>query len=482
MNVSASSPLMIMSGAAILALLLGAMPWRSVSRVWPTVVAVLGIGAAGIVSITLWGDRQTSYNGNLYVDRFSLLITAIVLIAALATVMLSWREPGAVDRRGEYAGLILLSTTGMMLVAGAGNLIVLFIGIELLSVSLYILCALETWRERSLESGLKYLIVGAVGSAFLLYGLSFLYGSMGSTSLAEIGAQLRGAGSITDEPFLAVAMALIIVGLGFKASAVPFHMWTPDVYQGAPTPVTAFMATATKAAAFAAFLRIFAGTLPDLLDQWQLVVGVLAGATIIIGNVAALLQTNLKRMLAYSGVAQAGYLLIGVAAGGVRGTEAVLYYLIAYLAMTLAAFAIVLVREREVDEGDELAAFTGWGRSRPVLGGVMTLAMLSLAGFPPLSGFVGKFLLFGSAVEADLTWLAIVGAVGSMISLGYYLRVTTVLWLTEPDVHGARKHLRVPASVGTVAVFFGVAIIGLALSASLVLDLCRGAAEALLAP
>ncbi|MEW6581299.1 MAG: NADH-quinone oxidoreductase subunit N [Actinomycetota bacterium] len=481
MNVAASTPIIIMSGASVLALVFGVLPWRTVSRVWPSLAAVAGIGAAGGMSIALWGDRQTAYAGNLYADRFAMLVNVIVLLAALATIALSWREPGAVDRRGEYAALILLSTTGMMMVAGAGNLIVLFLGVELLSVALYVLCAMEAWRERSLESGLKYLIVGAVGSAFLLYGLAFLYGATGSTSLAEIGERLF-ASSLTDEPFLAVAVALIVAGLGFKASAVPFHMWTPDVYEGAPTPVTAFMATATKAAAFAAFLRLFAGTLPDLLPDWQVAIGVIAGATMIIGNVAALLQTNLKRMLAYSGVAQAGYLLIGVAAGGLRGAEAVLYYLIAYLVMTVAAFAVVLVREREVADGDELTAFTGFGRARPLLGGVMTVAMLSLAGFPPLSGFVGKFLLFSSAVEADLVWLAILGAVGSMISLGYYLRVATVLWLTEPDAAGSRKVLRVPASVGSVAVTSGVAVIGLAVSASLVLDVCRGAAEALLAP
>jgi NADH-quinone oxidoreductase subunit N len=480
-NVVASTPLLIVSGAALAALAVGIVPWRRVARVGPSLVAVAGIGAAGGMSAALWGDRQVAYAGNLYADRFSLLINLVVLAAALAAIALAWREPAAVDRRGEVAGLLLFSTAGMMLVAGAGNLIVIFLGVELLSVALYVLCALEVWRQRSLESGMKYLIVGAVGSAVLLYGLTFLYGTTGSTELRHIGSVLAGA-SLADEPLVGLAMALVIVGLGFKASAVPFHMWTPDVYEGAPTTVTTFMATATKAAALAAFLRIFSGTMPDLVPDWQTAVAVVAGATVIVGNVAALLQSNLKRLLAYSAVAQAGYLLIGVAAGSLRGAEAVLYYLIAYLAMTLAAFAIVVVREREVEYGDHVSAYTGYGRRRPVLGAVMTLSMLSLAGFPPLSGFIGKFLLFGSAVEADLTWLAIVGAVGSVISLGYYLRVATVLWLTEPDAAGGRTHLRVPASVGSVALVSGTAIIGLALAASLVLDVCRGAAEALLAP
>ena len=481
MNVSASTPILILTGAAVLALMAGLLPWRRLAVSGPTLIAVAGIGAAGGMSIALWGDRQTSYSGNVYADRFAMLVNVIVLLAALATVMLSWREPATVDRRAEYAGLILLSTVGMMLVAGAGNLIVLFLGIELLSVALYVLCALEVWRERSLESGLKYLIVGAVGSAMFLYGLTFLYGATGATDLAEVGAALAST-PLVDEPLVVVAMALAIVGLGFKASAVPFHMWTPDVYEGAPTPVTAFMSTATKAAAFAAFLRLFAGTLPSLLPDWQIAIAVVAGATMIVGNVAALLQDNLKRMLAYSGVAQAGYLLIGVAAGGVRGAEAVLYYLLAYLVMTLAAFAVVIVREREVAGGDTIGALRGYGRSRPLVGTVMTLSMLSLAGMPPLAGFVGKYVLFSAAIEADLTWLAIIGAVGSMVSLGYYLRVAGVMWLTEPDAEGARSHLRLPAPVGAVGVTCAVAVIGLALSASLVLDVCRGAAEALLAP
>jgi NADH-quinone oxidoreductase subunit N len=480
-NTSASTPILILSGTAVVALILGVLPWRRVARVGPTFVGVAGVLATFFMSVALWGDRQTAYSGNLYSDRFAHLVNAIVLIAALATLMLSWREPGAVARRAEYVGLVLLSAVGMMLVAGAGNLIVIFLGVELLSVALYVLCALEVWRERSLESGLKYLIVGAVGSAILLYGLTFLYGSTGATDLADVGGKLAGF-SFADEPLVAVAMALVVAGLGFKASAVPFHMWTPDVYEGAPTPVTAFMATATKAAAFAAFLRIFAGTLPDLVLDWQIAIAVIAGATVIVGNVAALLQRSLKRLLAYSGVAQAGYLLIGVAAGGVRGAEAVLYYLIAYLAMTIAAFAVLLVREREVEDGDMVAAFVGYGRRRPVLGAVMTISMMSLAGFPPLAGFVGKFLLFESAIEADLLWLAVLGAVGSIISLGYYLRVAGVLWMTEPDVAGGRKHLSTPASVGSVAISMGVAVIGLALGASLVLDVCRGAAESLLAP
>jgi len=480
-NVGASTPLLIVAGTAVVVLMIGLVPDRRLAGRLPTLLAAAGVLATLIVIGVMWGDRQLSYAGDLYADRFAFLVDAVVLVATLCTLGLSWREPAGVDRRGEYAGLLLLSATGMMLVAGAGDLVVIFLGIELLSVSLYVLCAIEAWRERSLESGLKYLIVGAVGSSILLYGLAFLYGGTGSTRLSAIG-QTLGTASFTQEPLITAAMALIVVGLGFKASAVPFHMWTPDVYEGAPTPITAFMATATKAAAFAAFLRLLAGAMPDLNSDWRVAVSAVAVATILVGNIAALQQRNMKRLLAYSGIAQAGYLLIAVAPGSVLGAEAVLYYLFAYLAMTIAAFAVVVIREREVEGGDRIDALAGYGRRRPVLGAVMTLSMLSLAGFPPLAGFVGKFLLFGAAVQDDLTWLAVIGAVGSMISLAYYLRVVGVVWLGEPEPGREGKRLPVPGALGVVALGSAAAIIGLALAASPLLDACRGAAQALLAP
>ncbi len=480
LNVVASTPLLITAGAATAAFTAGLLPGRTVRRHGPALVGIAGIVAAMVMSVVLWDDRLEAFGGGLRADRFSALMNLIFLSAALLTILLAWREPAAVDRRGEYVGLILVSATGMMLVAGAGDLITIFLGIEVLSVSLYVLCALEVWREKSLEGGLKYLITGAVGAAVLLYGLTLLFGATGSTQLSEIGAQLRGT-SFTDEPLVIAAMVLIAAGLAFKASAAPFHMWTPDVYEGAPTTVTAFMATATKAAAFAAFLRIFSGVMPDLQADWSIAIGALAVASIAVGNIAALVQTNMKRMLAYSSVAQAGYLLIGVAVGSIQGAEATLYYLLAYGAMTMAAFAIVIIREREVEDGDMLVALDGYGRARPVLGAVMTVAMFSLAGFPPLSGFIGKFLLFGSALEADMAWLAVAGAVGSMISLGYYLRVVTVMWAPGPE-GGPRKVLAVPGPVGLATVGAGLGVIVISLMASPLLDACRGAAQSLLAP
>ena len=480
LNVVASTPLLITAGTATTALAVGMLPGRLARRHGPSLVAIAGIVAAMVMTVVLWDDRVEAFGGGLRADRFSALLNLIFLSAGLLTILLAWREPAAVDRRGEYAGLILVSVTGMMLVAGAGDLITIFLGIEVLSVSLYVLCALEIWREKSLESGLKYLITGAVGASVLLYGLTLLFGATGSTSLTVIGDALQGS-SFTDEPLVVAAMVLIAAGLAFKASAAPFHMWTPDVYEGAPTTVTAFMSTATKAAAFAAFLRIFSGVLPDLQNDWSVAIASIAVASIAVGNIAALVQDNMKRMLAYSSVAQAGYLLIGVAVGSIRGAEATLYYLLAYGAMTMAAFAVVIIREREVEDGDTIQALDGYGRARPAVGIVMTVAMLSLAGFPPLAGFVGKFLLFGSAVEADMTWLAVVGAVGSMISLGYYLRVVTVMWSPGPQ-GGPRKLLAIPGPVGLATFGAGAGVVIISLMASPLLDACRGAAQSLLAP
>jgi NADH-quinone oxidoreductase subunit N len=481
LNVVVAVPELITSGAAVACLGIGLLPGRFARRYGPSVLAMGGIVAALVMSIVLWGDRQEGFGGGLRADRFSLLLNVVFLVAALATVALDWRGSDAVDRRAEYAGLILVSVTGMMLVAAAGDLITIFLGIELLSIALYVLCALEVWRERSLESGLKYLIIGSIGSAILLYGLAFLFGAVGSTDLTVIGRSLETTEAF-DRPLVIAAMVLILVGLAYKASVAPFHMWTPDVYEGAPTTITTFMSTATKAAALAAFLRIFAGVLPDLRPDWQAAIAAVAVASIAVGNLAALVQRNLKRLLAYSSIAQAGYLLIGVAAGGVRGAEATIYYLLAYLAMTLAAFAVIVIREGEVEDGDRIDSLVGYGRARPALGIVMAIAMLSLAGFPPLSGFVGKFLLFGSAVEADLAWLAVVGAVGSIVSLAYYLRVVAVMWMTAPDPAIIRRSLRVPGAVGITTMTSAAAVVVLALAASPVLDACRGAAEALLVP
>lgn len=472
------TPFLIVSGAGVLALLLGLVPARRAARMLPTATGILALVASIIVSRIEWGGGdETALASNYVSDKFGLLLNTVFAVIGIAVLLLAWRESSAADKRGEYVALILLSVAGMMLVAAAGTTIVLFLGIELFSVSLYILCALETWRARSLEAGLKYLIVGAVGSGILVYGLALLYGATGTTVLSKMQDALID-GHMLRDPLSIAALTMITVGLGFKASAVPLHMWTPDVYDGAPTPITAFMATGTKVAAFAAFIRIFSDSLLGMFDDWRLPIAILAAVTIIIGNIAALMQPGMKRMLAYSGIAQAGYLLIGIAAGSVAGVKAVLYYLIAYTAMTMAAFAVVVMREREVRDGDQMTSLRGIGRSRPIMGVVVTLAMLSLAGFPPLSGFIGKFLLFGAAVDAKMTWLAIVGAVGSMVSLGYYLKVVAIAWQSGPPSDDTTY--RSARSVSIVAIVSAAAIVVLTLAGSPILTMCSDAAQGIL--
>jgi NADH-quinone oxidoreductase subunit N len=321
----------------------------------------------------------------------------------------------------------------MVVLAEAENLITLFVGLELLSIPLYVLCATELRRRTSLEAGLKYLVIGSVGSATLLYGLALIYGATGSTDFSGIGDAIAHRVGIGD-PLLLTGIALAATGLAFKSSVAPFHQWTPDVYQGAPTPITTFMAVATKAAAFAVFLRFFDQALLPSQTNWGPALAALATATIVIGNVGAIAQRSLKRLLAWSGIAQAGYLLAGVVVGSRLGLQAAVFYLGVYLLMNVSAFAVVAARERVSEHGDDLASLQDLGSAQPWLAWPMTIAMLSLAGFPATAGFIGKFYLIDASVSGDYTWLGIVIVIGSVVSLAYYLRVIAVMWMGRYEV------------------------------------------------
>jgi NADH-quinone oxidoreductase subunit N len=353
-------------------------------------------------------------------------------------------------------------------------------------------------RASSLESGLKYLVVGSVGSATLLYGLAFIYGATGSTDFSGIATAL-GRGDLVTDPLLLTGIALAIVGLAFKSSVAPFHQWTPDVYEGAPTPVTAFMAVATKAAAFGVMLRLFDVALIDAAVDWAPPLAVLAAITIVVGNVGALGQSSLKRLLAYSSVAQAGYMLAGVVVASRLGLQATVFYIAVYLVMNLAAFAVVVARERETPLGDDIASLNGIGATRPLLAWPMTIAMLALAGFPATAGFIGKFYLIDAAVAGDYTWLAVFIVVGSMISLAYYLKVIAAIWMTpaeqgagpapgalsgsdQPVLAGGSDDatsLRAQGEVVAVAVVFGALTLGLGVVPSPLFDVVRDAGAAL---
>ena len=387
---------------------------------------------AGLL-IGQWGENTSIVSGALRMDDLAIVISLIVLLTATIAVVISIREP-AVDQAGigEYHALLLGSVLGMVLLAQAQNLITFFVAIEILSIPLYILCATNLREERSLESGLKYLIVGSLGSATLLYGMAFLYGGSGSTSFAGIAEGIGQEGLVGD-PLILIGIAMVAVGLAFKTSIAPFHQWTPDVYQGAPTPVTAFMAVATKAAAFAVFVRFFDVALMPQADEWQPALAVLAAASIVIGNVGALGQDSMKRLLGYSGVAQAGYILGGLVVATEAGVNALVFYLAAYTFMNLAAFAVIVARERETPFGDDIRALRGLGAERPQLAWPMTISMLALAGFPATAGFIGKLYLIEALVEGDYTWLAVFIAVGTMISLAYYLRVVAAMWMRPEE-------------------------------------------------
>jgi NADH-quinone oxidoreductase subunit N len=442
-------------------------------------LTIVTLGATAGLLIWHWNERLDLLNGALRLDDLAISISLIAILTAAFCVLLSVREPATEEAgSGEYHALLLGSVLGMTLLAQAQNLVTFFVAIETLSIPLYILCATNLRREGSLESGLKYLIVGSIGSATLLYGMAFLYGGTGSTGFAGIAAGIAHNGLLGD-PLVLIGIAMAAVGLAFKTSIAPFHQWTPDVYQGAPTPITSFMAVATKAAAFAVFLRFFDVALGPQVDDWQPALATLAAISIVVGNLGALGQDSLKRLLGYSGVAQAGYMLGGVVVASESGISSLVFYLAAYAFMNLAAFAVIVARERETPYGDDIRAVRGLGAEQPLLAWPLTIAMLALAGLPATAGFIGKLYLIEALVEGDYTWLAVFIAVGTMISLAYYLRVVAAMWMrpgaesapaATPAIAGAspeadpidpgagrRPYLVVPALLAAAAtIFFGV--------------------------
>ncbi len=426
------SPFFALAGGALLVLLVGLANGRWVRHATP-LLTIATLGTTIGLGIWQFGETSSLVSGAMVLDDLTLVLLFAFCAAGIGATLLAWRSHAAEQASpGEFFSLLLFSVLGMAVLVAATNLVTLFLGFELLSIPLYVLCATELRRERSLESGLKYLIVGSLGSATLVYGLALVYGATGSTDFAGIDRAISG-GEAGGDVLLLTGIALTLVGLAFKASVAPFHQWTPDVYEGAPTPVTAFMAVATKAAALGVLLRLFDSALIGAHLDWAPMLAALAAVTIVVGNVGALGQSSLKRMLAYSGVAQAGYMLGGVLVGSQLGAKATVFYLVVYLAMNLAAFAVIVARERASADGDDLASFAGLGRTQPQLAWPLTIALLALAGFPATAGFIGKIYLVDALVSGDYAWLAIVLVIGSMISLGYYLRVVATMWMRDAE-------------------------------------------------
>ena len=427
----AISPELVLLGVAALALFVAVLVPRWLRKALAAFLCAGGFLGAFVAAGILYGR---SAHGHPVVadaivrDRFGALGMLIVAGCGLLAVFISYREPVRNGHDAEYYALLAAAGAGMAFFVTANNLMTIFLSLEWFSICLYVLCAIDVDLVGSLEAGLKYLVVGSFGSAVLLFGSALVYGATGKLGLDRIGATVSAQGLSRDVLLLA-GLAMIITGLGFKSSSAPFHMWTPDVYEGSPTPVTAFMSAATKTVALVVALRVLVSAFPQEAHLWTVAVAAIACASLAIGNLAALVQRNVKRILAYSSVSHAGFMLIAVAAHNQSGARALLYYLVPYSAMSLGAFAVVAARERELGRAVTLDNLAGMGWERPLLGVAMFTFMLGFAGFPLTGGFFGKFLVFSAAVDRGWTWLVIVGVAATAVSLYYYLGVVRALYM-----------------------------------------------------
>jgi NADH-quinone oxidoreductase subunit N len=428
---AALAPVLIVTLACLACLLLDARP----AGARPAVLAAVGVlGLAGALgaAVLLWGRPASAFQRMLALDGFALFLDVVICAATALVLLLS---VGYLARQGgepgQYYALVLFAAVGMMLMAGATDLLVVFLGLELMSICLYVLAGYFRRRPEGNEAALKYFLLGAFASGFFVYGIALLYGAAGTTNLARLGAALGAPGAARD-PMVLAGVALLLVGFGFKTSAVPFHQWTPDVYEGAPTTVTALIATGSKVAAFAGLLRVLV-TLGPLEAEWAVLAWWLAALTMTVANVVALVQSNVKRLLAYSSIAHVGYMLVGLAAGLAPGAPAVLFYLVIYSVASVGAFGAVLLLAREGEEAVDMGAYAGLAARHPVLALALTVFLLALIGMPPTAGFVGKFYLFSAAIERDLVGLAVIAVLNSVLATYYYLRLIVYMYMLPPE-------------------------------------------------
>ena len=452
------APALIVMGAGCLVLLLDLLPPRA-SKVHLATVALLGVVAALLTSLAAWGGRGRGFRDMVILDNYALFFHVVICYGAALIVLLSidyLRRSGV--ESGEYYALVLFSTSGMLLLTSASDLIVVFLAIELMSLSLYVLSGLFKGRRQAGEASMKYFLLGAFASAFLLYGIALLYGATGTTNIDRIAA---AAAAAPHDTLLIAGLGLLLVGFGFKISSAPFHMWAPDVYEGAPTSVTALIATGSKAAVFAVLVRLLLSGVRAVQADWTAVLWVLAALTMTLGNVVAIAQSNLKRMLAYSSIAHVGYMLVGLAAGGAAGAGAVLFYLLAYTFTTAGTFGVITLCVRAGEEAVDVRDYAGLGRRHPVLAFALALLLLSLVGIPPLAGFVGKFYLFGAAVRAGFVWLTVLGVLNSAVAAYYYLRVIVTMYMQEPDEQSASVAPSFAGGLALTIAVIGVVLLGL---------------------
>jgi len=396
-------------------------------------LSFFGIVATGVLVGASWGGHIESFSGSVVLDNFATFFKMIFLVAAGLAILISdqYMEREGCNH-GELYPLILFTVVGMMLMASGTDLMTIFLGLEVMSVSLYVLAGFNRGNKKSNEAGLKYFLLGAFSTGFLLYGMALTYGATGTTRIAKIAATVGQMSLPSNNIMLVAGMLLMLTGFAFKVAAAPFHMWTPDVYEGAPTPMTAFMSAGPKAAGFAAALRIFLVALPTLQVEWSQVLWVLAVLTMTIGNITALRQDNIKRMLAYSSIAHAGYALVGFTAGNGTGTAGILFYMLSYAFMNIGAFAIIILVGKKGESNGNVQDFAGFGVKHPVLAVAMSIFLFSLAGMPPTAGFIGKFYLFSGAIQKGYIWLAIIGVLNSAASVYYYLRVMVYMYMKDP--------------------------------------------------
>jgi NADH-quinone oxidoreductase subunit N len=448
-------PELILAGTGMLILLAdAARPTREGRPM--AVVAMAGILAAGVVVVRQWhvppAEELSVLGGMVAVDRYALFFRLVILASAAIGVLFAAHYLGRTgEGRGEYYALLLFAASGMTLLAAAADLIVVFLALEVLSLSLYVMSGFSLRRLASQEASMKYFLLGAFSSAFFLYGIALAYGAAGTTNIAGIASNLSGPGG--SVALTLAAAGLLLVGFAFKIAAVPFHMWTPDVYQGAPTPVTGFMAAGTKVAGFAALIRVTTVALGPV--SWELTAAVVAISvlTMVIGSILAIAQDDVKRLLAYSSIAHAGFVLVGVAAGNQEGISGAMFYLVAYAAMILGAFGVVLLVSRVGEQHTSLRSYRGLARRSPVLGGLLALFLLSLAGLPPTAGFIAKVLVFQAAVRAGLEGLVVVAVLASVVAAFFYIRVLVLTYMEEPaEDEAARAVGPAPAPAFAIAV------------------------------
>jgi NADH-quinone oxidoreductase subunit N len=425
-------------------------------------ISIFGVILALIFSVPLFGEAQDGFSGMVVADNFAAFFKVVLGLICLLTILMSI---GYIRQRGigagEYYALLLFSTLGMMLMASGTNLLTIFLGLETMSLSIYVLAGIVRNDPKSIESAMKYFILGAFATGFFLYGVALIYGSTGSFNLKGIASYISASSEGGRNALLIIGIALLTIGFGFKISTVPFHMWTPDVYEGAPTSITAFMATGVKAAAFAGFVRVFYSALGAFQPDWTAIMWLLSVATMTGGNIVAISQSNIKRMLAYSSIAHAGYILVAFTAGNDLGISSILFYLLAYAFMNIGAFTVVILLGRKGEENTLITDYSGIGFKYPLLAASMTIFMLSLAGIPPLAGFMGKFYIFSAAVKAKFYWLAVIGVLNSALSVYYYLRVTVHMYFREAEKEIGGLTFSPAAVVSLIIAVAGVFYLGI---------------------